>query len=307
MIGRKKQKKETLGRTPNLPQHKQSTFQYSSNRSQREGVTNRSAPKIDGETTAKGKEFTNFFTRFAKLPYILGLTVAVLIGFYLSLISGGAKVVVEGNPLLINSVSTYSAATGDAANGLTGKSKFTVNRQKIEDKLKQQFPEINDVRVSTPLFSNSLKVDIQLTNPTIVMNSGVSGYIIDDRGVAVMNLDKTSPSFDILKLIQITDQSNVSLEVGKPALTSDQVNFIDEIKHQSDAKALTLETVNLLGGGGELNIKYAGLAYSVKFNLNEDARISFGTFIATKEYLEANKQSPAEYVDVRIPERAYVK
>jgi hypothetical protein len=65
--------------------------------------------------------------------------------------------------------------------------------------------------------------------------------------------------------------------------------------------------MNLVVGGGELDVKHTGLSYIVKYNIYENARKSFGTFFAAKEYVERSNIHPGEYIDVRIAERAYIK
>lgn len=305
MLGRKRNKHNESEnvRSPHITRRKQSTFQYSSNRSQREGASARSTPQTS-ETAATAKK-----VKFIKTQYVVVFAVFLFLGLYLSFITSQPKISVIGEPKMVNSIEEYSQAVNTISSGISSKSKFSVNRQKIEQDLKAKFPEVAEANVTTPFFSRSLRVNLALSEPTIIINSNSGSFVIDDSGVAVKDISKSAGQLEssISDLPRVTDQSGVDIAVGKSALTSSQVNFIGEIKHQSDAKSMQIESINLMAGGGELDVRFAGYTYFVKFNLNEDARTSFGTFIATKEHLEQSNAPPTEYIDVRIPERSYVK
>lgn len=305
MMSRKKQKQPPTQRSPHIVRQKQSTFHYSSNRSQ----TERPRPR---ENSADARQHiarvTKFMRRFAQLQYIFGILLFVSIVFYLSLLTGEPKIVIKGNQQnVVRSTAAYSGKAQELMNTASNKSKLLVNRQTISDDLTKAFPEIQSARVITPLFGQRATIQLELSKPQVLLNSGTNTYVLDSRGIAVIEITKNNGTFKTDGLPLIADESNAPITIGKPALTSVQTAFLAELAHQSAAKQLTVESMSMTAGGGELNVRYVGTPYLIKFNLNEDARKSFGTYIATKEYLDKTKTKPTEYIDVRIPERAYVK
>jgi hypothetical protein len=90
-------------------------------------------------------------------------------------------------------------------------------------------------------------------------------------------------------------------------LSPDEVQFITGVLAQLQAKQLAITAVTLPPIAHELHVRIQGQPYYVKFNIQSDARIAAGTFLATKSYLEQGRITPAEYVDVRVEERAYYK
>lgn len=303
MIRRKKQ--QPTQRSPHIArQQKQSSFQYSSNRSQSDRAHSRTEPEVAEKRSLKKAKLVQELTR---LPYIVGAIIGLIIIVYLSSLSGKPHVVVRNGQTPVRDTGMYTKTAADLTNNIASRSKFTINREKIGDELQKSYPEILAAKVTTPLFGRSANIELQIAKPVLLLNSGADTYVLDSRGIAVLDITKERPAFKAADLPLITDQSSTQIQIGKPALTSEQVSFASEIRHQSTAKQLTVESMQLTTGGGELNVRYSNIPYFVKYNLNEDPRKSFGTFFSTKEYLDQKKTPIAEYIDVRIPERAYVK
>ncbi len=305
MIGRKKKKQQPVGRSPQINRQKQTAFHYSSNRSANERPLQRNENPTDEAGVSLAR--LQWIKRFHTTTHILGFLGVVVVAIYLSLLTLAPKVVVSGDATLIRDTKEYSQTARDMTSNIGSRNKLSINRQKISADMQQRFPELSTVSVTTPLFSPFATIHVTLSQPALLLKSGSDAYVIDNSGRTLLNTRQSSTVLAEDKLLTVNDISNTAIEVGKPALTSEQVAFILELRHQSEAKQLTVESASLLGGGGELTVRYAGYPYYVKYNLNEDARKSFGTFIATKEYVEKANTKPSEYIDVRIAERAYVK
>lgn len=95
--------------------------------------------------------------------------------------------------------------------------------------------------------------------------------------------------------------------VGSSALTSEQIEYIKILKYQAQISNLNISSMEIVAGGSELDVHYGGVSYYVKYSFFEDPRKSSGVFFATKETLDNKSEVPTEYIDVRVPQRAYVK
>lgn len=303
MIWRPK-KQPPVQRTPHLNQQKQTTFRYSSNRSQVE----RTLARQDTQDAERANEARlQLARRLKRTPYMIGGVIALACAIYFSLLLTPPKIVFQSSQGPLRKDAPYAAFLSDKTNNLQSRSKFTINRQQLTKEMKSQFPELDKIAVTTPLFSNHAVVELEISTPGLILSSSNEAFLVDTRGVALLNTSTERPLIKIDALPVVTDHSNLPIGLGKQALTSTQVAFILELHHQAQAKNLSTISINLSAGAGELTVRYNDLPYFVKYNVNEDARKSFGTFYATKEHLERIKAKPAEYIDVRIPERAYVK
>lgn len=301
---RRSKKEPPVQRSPHLGQQKQTTFRYSSNRSQTDRVLSRQDMQ-QSEKIILAK--AQLMRRLKRTPYLIGGMIILAGAIYFSLLLAPPKVVITGEQGPLRDGSQYSRLVSDSTNHIQSRSKLTINRQKITNELTAKFPELRRTTVTTPLFSNRAVVRLEVSRPELVLSSGSDTFLLDTRGVSLLNTAKEHALVKSDALPVVTDQSNTPISLGKRALTSAQVAFILELNHQSQAKNLNTVSINLSAGAGELVVRYADIPYFVKYNINEDARKSFGTFYATKEYIERTNVKPAEYIDVRIPERAYLK
>lgn len=298
MIGRRK-RQPRIPRSPRIERQKQSIFQYSSNRSQTDR-TKRSEGE-EGEDTQTG---LNSLKRYL---YRLGLLIILAGAVATSFLTAAPRVTLADSSQQFRDVQTYQEVSRQAAGGWQSYSKLTVNREKITQELQSKYPEIVRADVSTPLFGRAAVVKVELARPAVILNAANGKFVLDQRGIALFDLDRVEPGFKTESLAEISDRTEAPVELGKPALTSGQITFITEVKRQSEAKQMPVGSIVLTGGGGELHVKHGDLPYIVKYNVYEDGRKSFGTFIATKEHADRSGLKPAEYIDVRIPERAYIK
>lgn len=303
MIGRRK-KQPPVQRAPHLNQQKQTTFRYSSNRSQSDRVLARHDPNY----TEKDNGGRNMLLRrFKQAPFIIGAFTAVAVAVYFSLLLAPPKIVIKDDAGPIRANAPYASFVSSITDNIGSRTKLSINRQEITEKLQARFPELENIEISTPLFANRAVIETKIARPEVLLKNGTDSFLLNNRGVALLNTTKEQTSLKTDKIVTVTDQSSLQAEIGKQALTSNQVAFIREINWQAQAKKLGIDTITIKARGGELEVRHTGVPYMVKYNLNEDARKSFGTFYSTKEYIEEKNISPAEYMDVRIPERAYIK
>jgi hypothetical protein len=179
----------------------------------------------------------------------------------------------------------------------------------VQNELSKRFPELSSVEVKTNPFSHKPQVYVGYAKPTLLLSSGSSIYVIDQSGVAIFDTMNKSEgnTIDTSSLSLLQDQTGLGLEVGKPALTEEQIAYIYEIKQQAEAKNLQIESMIMKSGGGELEVRFGGLPYVVKYNFFENPSVSFGAFFAMKEKAQNENIKISEYIDVRVSERAYIK
>jgi hypothetical protein len=281
-------------------------FSYHANRNVRMGSANRSAsdqPQPDTPDRTKHR------IEWRKQLSTIGALAAILLITILSLhLSNNAKVEIVGgdDQVFMRDRKTYEDAAQAAFRPVLNGNKLTVNTNQIAANLQKQFPELSAVSVTLPVFGNQPIVYIQPVAPKLILVGKGGMYLLDSEGRALITGNQV-PDLDALHVPVVNDQSGLPIALGKIILPKDTVSFIAEVSGQLQAKGLKFTSLTLPAGSTELQARMDGVGYYVKFNLHGNAREEAGAYLAVKAKLESTKKTPAEYVDVRVENKAYYK
>jgi hypothetical protein len=183
--------------------------------------------------------------------------------------------------------------------------KITVDTNKITGQLSAEFPEFSQISITLPLVSHRPIIYIVPATPSLVLSNTQGVFVLNQSGDAILYGNSNS-SFNYLNLPLVDDQSGLHLSVGKPALTSQDVAFIETVDTQLAAKGIKVSSMALPPSTSELDVHIAGKPYYVKFNLqNNDPKIQAGSFLASQNYLNSQSITPSQYIDVRTDGRVY--
>lgn len=314
MVQFKRKKPAATGRrqpaTPVSEQRK--VFSYHSSRV---SPANREEPQRKHTSTSlssgKKKRALSGSEWLRNLPSFVALVAVVLSVLFCLGLTTNAKVNFVGTAdeesLTLRSKEEYQAGAEDILSGsILNRTKFTINTKGFEEDFKQQFPEVADVALTLPLVSRRPIVNISTGQPALLLVSQGQSYVLDKRGVVIMK-SESLPEPTRATLTTVQDQSGVPVEVGKGALSAQDISFITEVVAQLKAKNVIVETVILPPRAHQVDMRIQGVPYTVKFSVDTEAREAAGTFLATKAKLEKDKITPAEYIDVRVDGRAYYK
>jgi hypothetical protein len=216
----------------------------------------------------------------------------------LPLTSGSSQASFLRNP------AAYQAAVDKLlADSIWNRNKITIDTGNISQQMLKQFPELSSVSVTLPLLAHRPVVYLQPTQPALLLIAHNGSYVLGTNGKALLTSDQLPPGH---KLPQVTDESNLDVQLNRQVLTPDNVSFIQTVIAQLNAKRIAVSSMNLPPASSELVVHLTGQPYFVKFNLqNNDARQQVGTFLATLGQLQRQHAAPAHYVDVRVDGRAY--
>jgi cell division septal protein FtsQ len=292
-------------RTKNIKRHPTNTisrqssiYNYRSSRNE----TNRPYNREDepGDKTMPSKR--------SYLKYILLAAVIISLG-YLLMLAPSAKVNLSGNSAIKRNGQVYEDVINrHLRQNASSYTKLTFDSEKLSKSIESEFPEVTEVKIALPLFNRHPKVEIVFSEPSVLMRVfGDDTYILDGQGRAIVKESEASNRIIINQLTHINDTSSQQVVLGKPALTEQQMNFIDETIRQAKSKKLAVEVINLAGGASQLNVKYKDVEYLVKYSFFANPRQSSGAYFAMRDKLNHDKKTPKEYIDLRIPERAYIK
>jgi hypothetical protein len=300
---RKKQTQPTnLGRNVQR-QTSAKVFSYYNSRSPTEGNNNR---KSD-QSPSKKKKFS--FRWIAYMPSIFAGLALIACMIFVSTLNPKPKVRVVGTDahmLVTNPASYESEIRAILERSVLNRSKLLINTDDVAREITDAYPELGDVAVVLPLVSRRPVIEIQPTEPALILASSSDTFVIDESGRAIaLARDVESSVRDDLPVVQ--DESGVSLERSKVALASEAVATIAEVYGQLTASKVPVQSMTLPTTANELYIRIKDKPYYIKFDLRGEGRLQTGAFLAVKKHLESEKKTPAQYIDVRVPGKAFYK
>lgn len=301
----KRTKKNNQRRNTSVMHKKQQSYHYSSRRSQNNRTFNRQQITLDDQKSKKDN-----VSYLKNMPMYISLILIFISVYYLLTLSTKPQIIVLNNNAktqLINKDVLQKKAESELKKSIFNRFKPMFNEEKLSAELTKLSPEITSLSITAGALKHNPQIRVEFSEPSIVLSTGSNLFVIGSDGKVLADITKSKEGFSVSSLPLVIDLTNIEIKVRKIALTSAQVNYIQQIQFQTDRKQITTSSMSILPGGSQLDVKYSGLSYVVKYNLFEDARVSSGVFLATKEKLDKDGINPAEYIDVRVPERAYIK
>jgi hypothetical protein len=307
-----KRKSDTTRRQPrvNPPTNRGAVFSYHANRTRSDGELRRPAPEATNTVIQRNRAVRRrrWLRQIPTVAAIIVIILSIGYGFTLdmhpSVIAASAPIT---NQVFLRDKADYqSRAQQILQQDFSSRFKLTINTNKIAHELRRSFPELSDVSITLPLVGRRPIIIVDATNPALIATSQNNAYVVDTRGMVIM---KTTEASDVVKgLPVVNDESGLPAEVGKAVLPAENVHYITSVIGQFNAAKLSVQSITLPHGGAhELHVRLKDTPYLIKFNLGTDSRIATGTFLATKQKLDATHIKPVEYIDVRLEERAYYK
>ncbi len=294
-------------RRPGQPQQSV-VFSYHANRSTYSGTQGRTSEDSRAAVAARHAKRLNLLKRG---PVMAGLVVLGLLCVYNMLLGSNARVVPVGDAkgaIFLRSQETYTQAAQELlGQSFMNKTKLTANTKHLSEEFQRRFPELEGVTVGVPFLGRQPTVYIQPATPRLLLST-LDGdvFVVDSAGRALIAANQVN-HLEKLGLPVVTDQSGLSVKAGGAVLPSTSVSFITEVAGQMRAKKLLITSLILPAGTSELDVRLKDLPYTVKYNLQGDARAEAGAYLAVKQQLEREHKLPQNYIDVRVADRAYYK
>lgn len=186
------------------------------------------------------------------------------------------------------------------------RSKLLINTPALEKRLQTDFPELATVTITIPLTNRRPILAIEGAVPVLVLKTKTGQYVLGTTGKVVLESSHVRPEV-LAKLPVVQDDSGLQIKVGETALTKADTQFIREVTHQLTEKQLSIDSLILPTIANQLEVRITGEGYLIKFDTKGDARIQVGTYLAVRDKLAREGKRPAEYIDVRVEEKAFYK
>jgi hypothetical protein len=199
------------------------------------------------------------------------------------------------------------AAESILSESIFNRSKLTIDVVGFEKKMLERFSELDSVSLVLPLAGHQPIVSLVSKKPLLKLISAQGVYLIDDQGLAIIKSSDVGPGLDGLELPSVTDESQLEINLGRGALTANASVAISQISKQLTAKQVSISSMTLPSTNDELKVTLNEKSYYIKFGLANDPKQSVGEYLALIEKLARDGITPREYIDLRVPERAFYR
>lgn len=281
---------------------KNKTFSY---RSVRRVSDSSDYPNGESKQSQSLDKKTNKLSKFLNIVILLSVFSSLA---YLSYLNIDPVVKLDQKAIPRNEADYYKAVQDEINSSVFYQNKLTFNSEKFSENIKERFPEIESIIVEIPVFRHRSTVNISVSEPSARLVTTNKSYILDRQGRALFAEEQINDKFDTSSLVSINDASGHPVTLGKPVLTEQQINYIREVINQSKASNISAQAFNLEFGGSAVDIRFKDASYIVKFSFYEDPKQSSGAYFALREEINnGNAPTPKQYIDLRIPDRAYIK
>lgn len=220
------------------------------------------------------------------------------------------KVIIQANSqtAILQKTEVYEKAAQEILQAsLVSKTKLSINSSDLSARMKDRFPELSEVEVRVPLAGHRVIFAIWPTQPALVLTSSESGaFIVNSSGRAMVSA-ATIPDLSALNVPLVYDESGIALSPGVDILTEQEVAFIQMVIFQLEAAGEPATELILPLVASELHVRLPKQPYFIKFNMQGEGRLQVGTFLAAQKRFKREGIVPSQYVDVRIPQKAFYK
>lgn len=181
-----------------------------------------------------------------------------------------------------------------------GRSAILLNTGNLEQFLVDAEPGIKEAEVSRQGL-NSIKVNVSERQPKLNWKSGSIIYLLDIDGTVIG--ESKGP---YTRLPTVSDSTNLPVEVGKRVAPSSFVNFCSEMYRRLPEVGIKPIEMIVPETTSEINIK-TDKGYRVKMDTTRSVEGELASLKAVQAELTRQRRTPAEYIDLRIENKAYFK
>ncbi len=244
----------------------------------------------------------SFSARLTKAVDWLIVVVIFFCVIYSLIVKPGPRVL--SNSWAYHTSSVYDAFAAKISSAIKDRNKITFDESSLVLAMQKQFPEISGAWVQMPFFGQKPTVHITVATPAFLYSAGNVSYILNTEGIVV----GTQASLPTIKgLPIIIDQSNIPVKNGSKVISSDSVDFINQIMAQAKKAKINISNIVLPAVAQEIQLRTTDKSYYVKFYFGNDVLTQTGQWLAARHEFDSKGITPTEYLDVRVPGKVFYK
>lgn len=185
--------------------------------------------------------------------------------------------------------------------GILGRNWLFLNTNSLRSNLQKSFSGQESITVDK-IFPSKLVIKTDEQKAGLIWRTGARRFVVSVNGRVMSELQ---PS-ELPDLPIVIDTSNIPLQVGDQAVSRQFVAFTTAI--YQEIKTLSLGPAELMvhETTGELIVN-TNQKYAIRFDATVDSSVQIESLRAILSLLQQQNKKPLEYIDLRIPNRAFYK
>ncbi len=181
-----------------------------------------------------------------------------------------------------------------------GRNTILVNTGALVSYMRQAEPGIKDATVHRS-GTHTIAISVSERQPSINWKSNNILYLLDASGTVI----GTSRGAYV-KLPEVVDSTNLSVKLGDRVAPSAFVSFCSTVWNQIGGTGLNPVVMVVPETTSEVNVK-TDKSFVVKFDTTRSAAEELADLKAVQGELTKSRKVPGQYIDLRIPHKAYFK
>ena len=275
------------------------TYSYYANRQPSTSVPSTTTNRSRGSTELPEQRW--YARRAVRRWAIVALGVVVLVELTFLSVNGRVTIIdAAGNLNSDADVVVYEKTFDNLlASNVLNRNKLTIDTNGIATRMRAAHPELQSVTVTTPLLGIHPSIYINVSEAMFTLKQDSSSYVLSAAGYV------TGRGL-VASLPVVADETGEDVRVAKQLLPSSHVTFMHTIWYQLTKQGIAVDRLVLPKGKAfEVDVRLKNKPYYLKFNVTEDALRQSGAAVAVIDQL--GSAEPKEYIDLRVPGKAYYK
>ncbi|MBI2797829.1 FtsQ-type POTRA domain-containing protein [Candidatus Saccharibacteria bacterium] len=175
-----------------------------------------------------------------------------------------------------------------------------LNTTQISDLIKSQNQQVASVRVDRSL-PNGIVVIIREQDPALLWRSATKAYVVSNDGYAY-----SQTTNNINNLITVIDTSNLPVRLGQPIVPASFVSFVKDLQTKLPSLGIKLAQLNVGETTSEIVVA-TNSGYSIRLDTTRSSDDQLNDLKSTLDALKKQNKKITEYVDLRVPGKAFYK
>jgi len=232
----------------------------------------------------------------------IGIFIAAAFGIWVLFFSGWLNargIAVKGNSTISQEAISQAADEYLRTNPVQRNVLF-LNTKDMAQAVKTQEPTLASVKVSRTLLLG-LNVQVVESQPSLVWQTGDQAWLIAEDGRVLRQAKAGEGTFG-----RIIDTAQLTVKVGDKVADKQFVIFAREFISLAGKKGVDIESSAIGATTRELNIRLKN-GIVIRTDTARGAAEQVEAYLATIATAQQQNKKPTEYVDVRIPGKAFYK
>lgn len=207
---------------------------------------------------------------------------------------------IEGNRVLKTPALETIIRAGLQATSLSG-NLLTLNPSRVEDYVVLKEYQVKDLKFKRH-WPQTLVVEVTERKPSLLWQSGEQVNVLDIDGTVIGSAGERFKQLPV-----VIDSKNVPVRVGDRVVSGSFIQFCDDVVTQLQSSlAIGVSRITVPDTTSEVHVT-TSKGYVVKFDTTRSAISELNDLKNVLSELDRLRKVPAEYIDLRIPGKAYYK